>query len=516
MYSVFCLVSLPYFLYLAHQFINYIAEFNGEHGYLFLSKEFEFRFTLIFSALLYITIILSFFKEAFMLGHYVRSELPSVLVAINSIVIQIALISLIPRDQVVNLIPVHDFWGWVHSQVNRYYYLILLFIITIIVMSNPYVGFGRLVFYVIRRIIFTIILVVLLVWLHRLIKRFCAYFFFVEEDEFSRERFYYAKSLYGFSVILLFLLFIFFGAIMVAKIWSWPEQLAKISHLHDIVGWLKHPFTNVDQKPVSMWTILSLIFFVLGGIGFSFILNNFVMSKIFDILLIETGIQNTISSITYYLCFILSVIIGFNVVGLNSLLYWLIALVVGIGWVIKDPVSDFVSYFIILVQRPIKVGDLIRLEHETTPGVVRRITPRSVLIRCRNSTTVIVPNSVVINKNITNWNYTRDFTAFDDILITVSYGSDAILAQKIFLSVLSENPYILKNPKPIVRLDNFDENGYVFMIRGFLSSNYTLDQWDIASDIRLSIIRNLKEAGITIAIPVRRLVASDKQFTENK
>ncbi len=516
LHSIFYLVSIPYVLYLAHQLISYIAEFNQEHGYLFLSKDFEFRFTLIVSALMYVTIILFLFKAAFMLGDYRRSELPSVLVAFNFIFIQVMLIALIPKDHIINLIPTHDFWGWIRDQVDRYYYLILLGIITIIVMSNPYVGFGRLVSYVIWRILYTAILAIGLMWLYRLIKRFCAYFFFVEDEDVPHARFTYAKSLYGISVIMLVCFFTGLGIIILAKIWGWPEQLAKVSQVKDVVTWLQHPFTNVDQQPISVWTLLRLIFFVLGGLGISFAFNKFVMGKIFDMLLIESGVQNTISSITYYLCFVLSVIIGFNAAGLTSLLYWILALVVGIGWIIKDPVSDFVSYFIILVQRPIKVGDLIRLEDEAIPGVVRRITPRSILIRRRNSTTVIIPNSVVINKNITNWNYTRDFIAFEDIHVTIPYGADVTLVQRIFLTVLSENPYILKNPKPIVRLDDFSENGYTFMVRGYLNSNYTLDQWDIASEVRFSMIRMLREAGIDVAIPVRRLVSSGTQLRERQ
>ena len=227
------------------------------------------------------------------------------------------------------------------------------------------------------------------------------------------------------------------------------------------------------------------------------------MSKIFDILLIDPGVQNTFASITYYLFFALSIIIGFSAVGLTSLLYWLLALVVGIGWIIKDPVSDFVSYFIILEQRPVKVGDLVRLNDGDGPGVVRRITPRSVVLRRRNSTTVIMPNSAVINSPIINWNYARDFIAFDDIMITISYKSDALLTKKLLLDVLSESSFVLKNPTPIVRLENFSENGYLFLVRGFLSSNYTLDQWDIASEIRLTIVKKLSAAGIEIAVPVR-------------
>ncbi|MFC1843087.1 hypothetical protein ACFLYU_05520 [Candidatus Dependentiae bacterium] len=61
---------------------------------------------------------------------------------------------------------------------------------------------------------------------------------------------------------------------------------------------------------------------------------------------------------------------------------------------------------------------------------------------------------------------------------------------------------MLKSPKPIVRLQNFGPNGYDFLIRGFLSSHYTLDMWDIESDIRLAPTKELREHNINIAIPI--------------
>ena len=504
LHSMYYLVSIPYLLYLASHAIAYFGQFNREHAYPFIGREFEFRFIVIFSGLIYTSIILYLFKKAFMLGHYTRSELPIILVAINFIILQIALICLITKELVLALVPRKGLGEWVYNAIDRYYYFILITIIGIIILTNPYVGFGRLVLYVINKIILSILLLMFLSWLYKVTKRFCAYVFFIpEEDEGAHERFENAKKWYGATIILLFILFIFLGIMLGAKIWGWPEQLAKMSHIRDIIEWLKTPFSHVDQKPISAWTFIQLVTFILSGIGISFFFNNYVMSKIFDILLIDPGVQNTFASITYYLFFALSIIIGFSAVGLTSLLYWLLALVVGIGWIIKDPVSDFVSYFIILVQRPVKVGDLVRLNDGDGPGVVRRITPRSVVLRRRNSTTVIMPNSAVINSPIINWNYARDFIAFDDIMITISYKSDALLTKKLLLDVLSESSFVLKNPTPIVRLENFSENGYLFLVRGFLSSNYTLDQWDIASEIRLTIVKKLSAAGIEIAVPVR-------------
>ena len=65
---------------------------------------------------------------------------------------------------------------------------------------------------------------------------------------------------------------------------------------------------------------------------------------------------------------------------------------------------------------------------------------------------------------------------------------------------------VLKNPKQIIRLDEFSESGYLFLVRGSISSAYMLDQWDIASDIRFAVIKALREEGIEIAVPVRRII----------
>lgn len=513
LHSIFYLASIAYLLYLAYQAIGYFVEFNRSNHYLFISREFEFRFTLICSGLVYSTIILYFFKKAFVLGNYSRSELPIILVAINFIILQIALIACITKDLLLSLIPKRGFGEWLYQKVDTYYYFILAGIIAIIILTNPYVGFGRLVLYVINKIIMTILLAIFLVWLYSISKRALGYVFFVtDEDEGGYGRFAHAKKWYGFSIIALFIFFICLGILLFAKVWSWPEQLASISHPTDIIELLQRPFSHVDQKPISIWVFLKLLTYIFGGLGLAYVFNHFVIGKIFDVLLIDPGVQNTVISITNYLFFALAVIIGFNAVGLASLLYVLLALVVGIGWIIKDPVSDFVAYFIILVQRPVKVGDLIRFDETEAPGVVRYITPRSVVLRRRNSTTIIIPNSVVINRTIINWNYARDFIAFDDILISIAYKSDTQLVRTILHQVLAESQYVLKTPRPIVRLDNFTENGYVFLVRGYLSSNYTLDQWDIASEIRFEIVVRLKTAGVEFGVPARLLIANDKKL----
>lgn len=505
---LFYLLSIPYFLYLAHKLVAYISLFNKRYSHVFWEPEFEKRVVFIVSMLLYAAIILLFFRQAFMLGNYRRSELPTILLAINFIIFQISLIALIAKELILSTIPTEtEWWRRIYSYIDRYYYFIMALVVVVIVMSNPYVGFGKLVLYIAVHIAYTILLLFALFWVHLFLKKTVSHIFFLQEQDLVQERFTQAKTWYGVAIITIFLSFTFLGVLFIAKIWGWPETLTTIRNWHDFVELLKTPFLlQQTESPISAYSILYIVFFIMFGAGIAFAINHFVLERIYDILSIDIGIQNTISSLSRSLIITTATILAFQAVGLASLVTYLIgALIIGIGWVIKDPIADVLAYFIILVQRPLKIGDYVGLDAETV-GVVRNITPRSVVIRKKNSMTIVVPNTSVINKPISNWNYSRGFFAFDDILITVAYSADPHKTRSILLKVLEDNPYILKHPRPVVRLDSFGEYGFVFMVRGYLSSNYTLDMWDIASDVRLTIVSEFKKHGIEIALQTKILL----------
>ncbi len=502
LYIIFYLISIAYLLYLSNRFVYFLTRYNEENEYAFIASDFQRRFWFVLTVLMYSTITIFFFREAFMLAHYYRSELPTILLAINFIIFQIGLILLLDKEQILSFIPVRTEVGqWVREKVDRFYYLILLLFITIIVMSNPYVGFGRLVLYALFGWLYTIALFLVLYYLHGVFKRIASRVYFSSVDDVARERFANAKTWFGITIIVSFLLLSFFGIIVAAKIWGWPITFYRIRELID------YPVIGAGtESPISFITFFNLLIFILIGFIVAYGLNKFVLDRVFDLLLVDSGIQHTFSSLTQYLVIITFVFLGFQNAKLGALVNYIVgALILGLGWVLKDPISDFVSYFIILVQRPVKIGDYIRIDGEVT-GVVRKITARSVILRRKNSTTLIVPNSFLISKTIINWNYTRNFIAFDDIKIHVDYKEDPELVRKVLYEVVESHPTILKNPKPWVRLDHFGEYGYEFMVRGFISSVYTLEKWEIASNIRINIIKAFNEKDIKIALPARLLL----------
>ncbi len=493
---LFYLASIPYFLILANRFLARFILLNQQYDYFFLTKQFQPRFSFIISTLSYSTIIIQLFRTAFVLGSYQDSGLPVILMALNFIILQICLIFLITKEQILSLIPeTTNIWKQIHAQVDKFFYVILAFVVAIIVMINPYVGFGRLVLHVLSRLFLTVLFLPLFFWAQTFLKKISSKIFFATDNDVVKERFPSAKSWYGLSVILFFVGLVGVASIAGAWIWGWSITLK------DILEWLRTAmFHGEGGKPISVISFLQIFLFLIAGLFVAYAFIKFVLRKIFDLLLVEMGIQHAVISLTRYLIIIAFVMIGLENVGLGPLTKYLLGIILAVAWVIKEPLGDLVAYFILLIQRPLKIGDYIQIDEQTS-GVVRRITPRSIVLRQKNSTTIVVPNAQVLAKSVTNWNYVSGFVALNDITVRIHYKEDPDKVIKVLLAVIETHPNILKSPKPIVRLEKFGDYAFEFLVRCYVSSHFTLDMWTIASDIRLLIIRTLRENNIEMALP---------------
>jgi small-conductance mechanosensitive channel len=514
----FYLFSIPYLLLLAYGFFQHVMQVNRNRSYLLISQDYQWRFIAVLSTLVYATIIISFFRQAFMAVNYFDSSMPDILLALNFILFQIALICLIGKEQILGLFaarrtPASE---WLEERIEKYYYFVLIFLIAVIVMSNPYVGYGRQVFYVLSRIFITGCLIPVFSWLHNRIKRASADFFFYYTDGTAvKERFPAGKSWYGIFIVFSFMVFVIFGIVIGARLWGMYVSFDDIKH------WFTYTIYSpgldeVTGKPIQVTglSLIKIMFYVLGGFVFAYIVNRYVLRRIFDPLLIGSGIQSTILTLTRYVAVIVALLIGLHSAGLEGMAMKLVVLIGLLSFALKEPLSDFFAYFIILVQRPVKIGDLIQIDPDII-GIVRHITPRSTIVRHRNSVTLVIPNSMIITRMVRNWSYMRTFSAINDIEITLPFNTDIDRAKQIMFEVLDSNHNILKNPAPIVWLTDFADHGYRFLIRGFLSMEKVTERFEIESQIRFELVRRLRQAGMKIAIPVR-LIQQVQEKEETK
>ncbi len=404
---------------------------------------------------------------------------------------------------------IHSLGKWVQELVDQYYYLFLAGIIFVIVMSNPYIGFGTSFLYLIGRILLIMILIPVVVMLHNALKSFLSSFFFYSDEEGRlNDRFPYARTSYGFFIIGSFLFFSLVALILASNVWG-----LKLGY-QEIMSWLRKDWYSYQSAEtgvrvaVNFMHVMRVFFYIFVGVVISFLINKFILRRMFDLLLVNAGLQSIFLSLTRYIIVFVAIVIGLQSIGLGTSMLYLLVAFAGLGVAGKEVIADFIGYFLILIQRPLKIGDFVRIgldEKGDLEGVVRHLSLRSVILRRKNSVTLIVPNSYVLSRPLTNWNYYRMYFAFDDILITVPYTADPDKIRELFLKTLDDNYEVLRNPAPVVRLQSFAENGFQFMVRGYLSHDKVYDQNDIASDIRLALVRTLRAHGYEVAVPSRVL-----------
>jgi small-conductance mechanosensitive channel len=510
---IFDLCSIPYWIYLSRSILDLFQELNQKYPQLFVSFVLQDRFLLALRFFSYATIFTFCLRAAFMEIMF-ESDLPKLFLAFYSIVLRAAIVFLIGREEVLSLMPRQgDIWKWIRDKVNSYYYPLLIGVIVLMIFSDPYIGgYSKLVYFVLSGVLWTALLIGILWWSEGLVRNLSARLFFVISEDGSKERFSNAKTAYGLFLVLLFASSLFIAFLILAQIWGQFNPLDKIGEYY-----IFSPFKITGGQgdiPVSLKLLVTVLGFIGLGIGASWIFSRYVLRPIFNLLVINSGVQNTILVISQYLIVFIVLFICLGSIGLETVV-WHLFLVLGVAllWSVKDPANDFIAYFVLLIERSIKIGDYIELADGEIVGIVRKITPRTVVIRRKNSVSIIVPNSVIIRSAVYNWNYTQNFFAFDDFFITVPYSFDPKLVKQVILSVLDRDINILKTPAPIVRLHEFDPNGMIFLIRGFLSSVNLANQWNIVSDLKIELVSTLREHGIPIAAHTRVMISPDSGFS---
>ena len=212
---------------------------------------------------------------------------------------------------------------------------------------------------------------------------------------------------------------------------------------------------------------------------------------------IDQGIANSIRTAVGYVGFILAVLVAVSYGGLDITNFAIVAgaLSVGIGFGLQSIVNNFVSGLILLVERPIKVGDRVTVNNQD--GFVRRISVRSTEIETFDRASLIVPNSELITATVTNWTH-RNSLGRALVNVSVSYQSDPEQVRDILLKVASECPLILQHPPPWVGLDNFGPNGLEFLLIAVVGDVTAVG--GARSDLRFRILKAFREEGIEIAL----------------
>ena len=215
------------------------------------------------------------------------------------------------------------------------------------------------------------------------------------------------------------------------------------------------------------------------------------------------GLPFAISALTRYAVAMLGLIFAFAAAGLDlSKMALLVGAVgVGIGFGLQNIINNFVSGLVLLVERPMHVGDLV--ETPTATGFVQRIGFRASTIRTTDGADIVVPNGDLLSKELLNWTLSSRERRIG-IDVGAAYGTDADKVIEMLTEVAATHPAVLMNPPPFALFIGFGENTLNFRLRAWVGD--ATEASNIESDVRGRVVKRLTEAGVTIPIPQREVL----------
>lgn len=217
---------------------------------------------------------------------------------------------------------------------------------------------------------------------------------------------------------------------------------------------------------------------------------------------IDPGLRYTIARLVRYLFVIVGVLIALKQfsIDLTSIAVLFTALSVGIGFGLQYIAADIVSGFILLFERPIRVGDRITIGEDE--GDVQSINLRTTLVMTNDRIAIIVPNSKLVSQRLINWSY-GDPRARISIPISVSTKSDIDLVTQTLLLAAEDVENVLTDPPPKVQFLSF--GGYSLDFRLLVWTRQPNRHPQIKSDINYRIEKLFRERGIEIPYPTQEV-----------
>jgi small-conductance mechanosensitive channel len=314
-----------------------------------------------------------------------------------------------------------------------------------------------------------------------------------------------------------------FAASLGNKSWiqNWETRIALLIWLAiaaEYLAWLDPIIATLDslgvaagKTRITVWSVLKLLFTLTLFMLVAAWISRWVERRVKGLTSVAMSTRIGIAKFSNAFLIALSILIGLNAAGvdLTALTVLTGAVGLGLGFGLQSIAANFVSGFVLLMDRSIKPGDVISLSGQSGTstenfGWVQELRGRYVVVRDRDGVEMLVPNQQLISNAVINWSYTDPRIRLK-LPIRISYRDDPELALKILLEACDGQARVLRDPAPVSRLMHFSDSGIELELRFWISDPQEGVN-NVRSEVNRAIWRLFKEHRITIPMAQREII----------
>lgn len=265
-----------------------------------------------------------------------------------------------------------------------------------------------------------------------------------------------------------------------------------------------YELTSFDDRSVTAGKVCIGIVLMFGGVFLSRRATKIISRLLLPHVGLHSGAAVAIESLAFYALVVTSALTALHVINVPLTVFTFLggAVAIGVGFGSQNILNNFISGVILLIERPIRVGDMI--EVGSLCGTVERIGMRSTRVRTGTNLEIIVPNGSFLEGNVVNWTLS-DSTIRCSVQVGLAYGSPTRDVARWLKRSADEHGLVLKKPEPFVWFADFGDSSLIFELHFWIGIRTLADRRRIESDLRFIIDQHFREAGIIIAYPQREL-----------
>ena len=279
----------------------------------------------------------------------------------------------------------------------------------------------------------------------------------------------------------------------------------------DVVGLDLSTSVSIGESKITLWSIISALMIII----LANIIAKMICAILRDTALNPKQIDEHAAIVMEKLIHVVIVLIGIAI-AMGTLGINILAIATGLGLIgfalafgMQDTIANLMAGVMIAIERPFQIGDRIRVGDEW--GDVIDIGMRSTKIRTTKNETVLIPNNLVVTREV--WNFTKDSPVIACVVpIGISYDSNWEAAEEVILDVARAHQLVITNPAPKILLKDYADSSVNYELWAYI--NNARQMWGVRSDILKTLRLRFHEEGIEIPYPHRTLVLKKDAASE--